>query len=83
MDAQGLGKSPLEALEKVFRSLDRDAFESVLGEWVESQLGPGEEAIAMDDKTLRGIHGDEGIPGVRLVATYTHGQGLWWVREEF
>ena len=32
--------------------------------------------MAIDGKALRGIHGDEGIPRVRLVAAYTHGQGL-------
>ncbi len=44
---------------KVFSSMDTDAFESVLGEWIESRLGAGEEAIAVDGKALRGIHGDQ------------------------
>ena len=35
-----------------------------LGEWIESRLGTGEEAIAIDGKALRGIHGDQ-IAGVR------------------
>ncbi len=60
---------------KVFSSMDTYAFESVLGEWIESRLGTGEEAIAVDGKALRGIHGDQ-IPGVRLVAAYTHELGL-------
>ena len=48
-----------------------------LGEWVESQLGTGEEAIAIDGKALRGIHGDE-VPGVRLVAAYIAIAWAWW-----
>ena len=65
----------VSTLHRVFSSIDVDAFESVLGEWVESQLGTGEEAIAIDGKALRGIHGDE-VPGVRLVAAYSHRMGL-------
>ena len=65
----------VSTLHKVFSSIDVDAFESVLGEWVESQLGTGEEAIAIDGKALRGIHGDE-VPGVRLVAAYSHRMGV-------
>ena len=65
----------ISTLHKVFSSIDVNAFESVLGEWVESQLGTGEEAIAIDGKALRGIHGDE-VPGVRLVAAYSHRMGL-------
>ena len=65
----------ISTLHKVFSSIDVDAFESVLGEWVESQLGTGEEAIAIDGKALRGIHGDE-VPGVRLVAAYSHRMGV-------
>ena len=65
----------VSTLHKVFSSMDTDAFESVLGEWIESRLGTGEEAIAIDGKALRGIHGDQ-IPGVRLVAAYIHELGL-------
>jgi len=65
----------VSTLHKVFSSMDVDAFESVLGEWIESQLGSGQEAIAIDGKALRGIHGDE-IPGVRLVSAYSHRRGV-------
>ena len=65
----------VSTLHKVFASMDTDAFELVLGEWIESRLGAGEEAIAVDGKALRGIHGDQ-IVGVRLVAAYTHELGL-------
>ena len=65
----------VSTLHKVFSSMDSDAFESVLGDWIESRSGAREEAIAIDGKALRGIHGDQ-IPGVRLVAAYTHELGL-------
>ena len=65
----------VSTLHKVFSSMDVDAFESVLGEWIESQLGSEQEAIAIDGKALRGIHGDE-IPGVRLVSAYSHRHGV-------
>ena len=65
----------VSTLHKVFSSMDVDAFERVLGEWVESQLGTSQEAVATDGKALRGIHGDE-IPGVRLVPAYSRRRGL-------
>ena len=33
------------------------------------------EAVAVDGKTLRGIHGEQ-LPGVHLVAAYAHQQWL-------
>ena len=62
------------ALFRLFRDLDRDAFERALGAWVRAQgLAPG-EAVALDGKHLRGIHGEQ-IPGVHLVAAYAHRTG--------
>ena len=65
----------VSTLHKVFSSMDTDAFESVLGEWIESRLGPGKEAIAVDGKALRGIHGDQdiGYP-IKTKKSDTHGQ---------
>lgn len=54
---------------RLFRDLDRDAFEAVLAAWLATQGGDGREVIALDGKTLRGIHGEE-VPGVHLVAAY-------------
>ena len=65
----------VSTLHNVFSNMDVDAFECVLGEWIESQSGETEEAIAIDGKALRGIHGDE-LPGVRLVSAYSHHRGL-------
>jgi hypothetical protein len=62
-------------LHLVFRRLDREAFEGVLREWAQAQLGDGGEDIAIDGKSLRGIHGEE-LPGVHLVAAYAQKAGL-------
>ena len=78
--AQSLGfsreRTPCVAtLHHVFRRLDVDTFESVLGRWDQDCLGEGEATIAIDGKALRGIHGGE-LPGVRLVAAYAGESGL-------
>lgn len=61
-------------LFRLFRDLDRDAFEQALGIWVRTQGLPVGEAVALDGKHLRGIHG-EAVPGVHLVAAYAHQTG--------
>lgn len=61
-------------LFRLFRNLDRDAFEQALGAWVRAQGLPAGEALALDGKALRGIHG-EAVPGVHLVAAYAHRTG--------
>jgi hypothetical protein len=58
-------------LHRAFRRLDHAAFERVLGQWFAAQGLEPNEALAIDGKTLRGIHGEE-IPGVHLVAAYAH-----------
>ncbi len=59
----------------MFSRLDKGAFEAVLRDWAQAGLGDREETIAIDGKSLRGIHGEE-IPGVHLVAAYAQGAGL-------
>ncbi|HEY7974940.1 MAG TPA: ISAs1 family transposase [Ktedonobacterales bacterium] len=58
-------------LHRAFRHLDHAAFERVLGQWFAQQGLESDEALAIDGKTLRGIHGEE-LPGVHLVAAYAH-----------
>ena len=58
-------------VHRVFRHLDHAAFEQVLGQWFAAQGLQADEAIAIDGKTLRGIHGEE-VPGVHLVAAFAH-----------
>lgn len=70
------GETPCVAtLHLLFKRLDREAFERVLGTWLQEQGIAPEEAIAVDGKTLRGIHGEE-VPGVHLVAAYAHRTGV-------
>jgi hypothetical protein len=58
-------------LHRAFRHLDHAAFERVLGAWFAAQGLAPDEALAIDGKTLRGLHGEQ-IPGVHLVAAYAH-----------
>jgi DDE_Tnp_1-associated len=69
------GRSPsVAALHRVFKGLDVAAFEAALGRWLAAHgVEPG-EALAVDGKTLRGIHGDA-VPGVHLVAACAHRSG--------
>lgn len=62
-------------LHRVFKALDVEAFETVLAQWAQVALGSRGEAIAIDGKALRGIHGEQ-LPGVRLVAAYDVQTGL-------
>jgi len=61
-------------LFRLFRDLDRDAFERALGVWARAQGLAADEALALAGKHLRGIHG-EAVPGVHLVAAYAHRTG--------
>jgi hypothetical protein len=68
------GRSPSVAtLFRTFRDLDVVAFERELAAWLAADA-PRAEVLALDGKTLRGIHGEE-VPGVNLVAAYAHGCG--------
>jgi len=70
------GRTPSVAtLFRTFRDLDVTAFEQVLADWFAAQERPQREALALDGKTLRGIHG-EAVPGVHLVAAYAQGRGV-------
>jgi|ETNmetMinimDraft_26_1059896.scaffolds.fasta_scaffold117048_2 hypothetical protein len=59
----------------VFRDLEVEAFEAAVRTWAQAHLSDRQEAIAIDGKALRGIHGEE-LPGVRLVAAYADEAGL-------
>jgi hypothetical protein len=69
------GRRPCVAtLHRMFKALDVAAFEAAVGTWLaQTGLGP-DEALALDGKSLRGIHGEQ-IPGVHLVAAYSHQAG--------
>lgn len=69
------GRSPSHpTLHRVFAALDVTAFERALGHWLATSGVDPTDAVALDGKTLRGIHGDA-VPGVHLVAAYAHRAG--------
>ena len=64
------GRTPSVAtLHRVFRRLKVQSFEEILGRWLLESGAGAKEPIALDGKTLRGIHGEE-IPGVHLVSAF-------------
>jgi hypothetical protein len=69
------GRRPCVAtLHRVFKALDVAAFEAALGAWLAQTGVAPTDPLAIDGKTLRGIHGEE-LPGVHLVAAYAHAAG--------
>jgi hypothetical protein len=58
-------------LHRAFRRLDHAAFERVLSQWFAAQGPQPEGALAIDGKTLRGIHGEK-LAGAHLVAASAH-----------
>jgi len=70
------GTTPSVAtLHRVFKHLDVGAFERVLSQWLRPRFVKAGEGIAVDGKSLRGLHGEE-IAGVDLVAAYSHTSGI-------
>ena len=67
-------------LHRIFRRMDVGAFESVLGHWLSVRGLQAGEGVALDGKTLRGIHGEE-LAGVHLVAAFTHDSGIVLAQE--
>ena len=66
------GRSPSVAtLHRVFKALDVAAFERAVGQWLAQTGVAPTDPVALDGKSLRGIHGDM-TPGVHLVAAYAH-----------
>jgi len=70
-------KTPsVSTLHRVFSRLELSSFESTLPAWAQQNLDDEEEAIAIDGKGLRGIHGEE-LPGVpRCMGAYAPKAGL-------
>ena len=58
-------------LHRLFVRLEVQAFEAVLGGWLAQRGLKRGQGIAVDGKTLRGIHGEE-LAGVHLIAAYAH-----------
>jgi len=69
------GRSPSVATRhRIFKALDVAAFEAAVGGWLATSGVDPADALALDGKTLRGIHGDA-VPGVHLVAAFAHRAG--------
>lgn len=69
------GRSPCVAtLHRVCKALDVAAFEQAVGQWLQQTGLEPSDPLAVDGKTLRGIHGED-IAGVHLVAAYAHHAG--------
>ena len=64
-------------LHRVYKALDVAAFEAAVGAWLAQTGVAPTDPVALDGKTLRGVHGhiERGayVPGVHLVAAYAHG----------
>jgi hypothetical protein len=59
-------------LSEILRAINIDAFEEVVGQWLQAQANRrGWTAIAIDGKSLRGSTGEQ-LPAVHLVAGYAH-----------
>ena len=65
----------VSTLHEVFTRLDLEAFEELLGQWLQERGLAEGEALAIDGKRLRGIHGEQ-VPGVHLVAAYAQQTGI-------
>jgi hypothetical protein len=69
------GRRPCVAtLHRVFKALDVAAFEAAIGTWLAATGVAPDAGLALDGKSLRGIHGEQ-LPGVHLVAAYSHQAG--------
>lgn len=62
-------------LHRIFAALEVQAFEAVLGKWLAARGLKRGEGIAVDGKTLRGIHGEQ-IAGVHLISAFAHQRGI-------
>jgi hypothetical protein len=66
------GRWPCPATwHRIFKAMDADAFEAAVGGWLARTGVAPEDPLALDGKTLRGVHG-AAVPGVHLVAAYAH-----------
>jgi len=69
------GRTPSVAtLHRVFKGLDVVAFEQAVGEWLAKTGLCPDDALSIDGKSLRGIHGEQ-IPGVHVVSAYANQAG--------
>lgn len=65
----------VSTLHEVFSRMDHGRFEQAVGSWLRQRGRREAEAIAVDGKSLRGLHGEQ-LPGVHLVAAYGQRSGI-------
>lgn len=65
----------VSTLHEVFSRMDHGRFEAAVGLWLQQRGMREGEAIAIDGKSLRGLHGEQ-LPGVHLVAAYAQRSGI-------
>lgn len=64
------GRMPCaNTLAYLFRDLDADHLDRIIGDWLTERCGGGWTHLALDGKRLRGSR-DGGVPGVHLLAAY-------------
>src|SRR5260370_19191391 len=62
-------------LQRVFKALDAEVFETVLATWAQAALDGRGESVALHGKSLRGIPGQQ-LPRRRLAAAHDVQTGL-------
>ena len=62
-------------LHRIFAALEVQSFEAVLGKWLSDRGMKRGQGLAVDGKTLRGIHGEQ-IAGVHLISAFSHQRGI-------
>lgn len=62
-------------LHRIFARLEAEKFEAELGRWLSERGLKRGQGIALDGKTLRGIHGEE-LAGVHLISAFSHQRGI-------
>src|SRR5262245_6681982 len=64
------GRMPCaNTISLLFRALDADHLDRIIGTWLASRHADGWDHLALDGKTLRGSR-DGGAPGTHLLAAY-------------
>jgi DDE family transposase len=77
LEALGMpaGRSPSGAtVHRVVKAVDVAAFAVALGHWLAATGVAPTATVAVDGKTLRGMHGED-VPGVHRVGVSAHGAG--------
>jgi hypothetical protein len=65
------GKTPAPStLSELFRDLDAEALDRLIGRWLASRHAAGWDVVTLDGKTVRGSRDGDDAPAVHLLAAY-------------